>query len=41
LQVEEMPTTGAFSTLPLIFLAITFLSLGAVFIRSKRYVDVV
>ena len=41
LQVEEMPATGAFSTLPLIFLAITFLSLGAVFIRSKRYVDVV
>jgi hypothetical protein len=41
IEEKEMPATGAFSTLPLIFLSITFISLGAVFIRSKRYVDVV
>jgi CshA-type fibril repeat protein len=41
IQEKEMPATGAFSTLPLLFLSITFISLGAVFIRSKRYIDVV
>ena len=41
IQEKEMPATGAFSTFPLLFLSITFISLGAVFIRSKRYIDVV